>query len=368
MMAKVNLRYVIKRTNKYKRTYYYFRRSKQAKLIPLPGAPGSVEFSMRYDELMATVAPPKVRRLRRGDHGTLAWVIERYMAPDNPAWSDLEPTTQEVYRRRFDWLRERYGSVSLAVFTARDMRRIRDQLKDKPTVANAVVDKFGQLWRWAVEHADLELTDDPTLSVAALKVKGEAARAWTPELCAKFEACPHRQMVLFYFLARYTGQRRGDVCKMLWSDYSAVTRKIHVVQEKTGTKLWVPAHKRLREYLATLPRVEGDADTTILKSPRGGAYRKTSISALINGICTELGFKGYSPHGLRHLCGASLAQAGCNVPQIMSVLGQLSERQAQHYVKQANRVLMSEDAVTAWEEMDERDSSVTRLRPKRGQA
>ena len=82
-------------------------------------------------------------------------------------------------------------------------------------------------------------------------------------------------MVTAYFLLRYTGQRKGDVCSMRWSDFDG--RRIHVVQEKTGTKLWVPAHIRLRNYLAALPR----ESEYILTSPKAGAYRKTSVTNLV---------------------------------------------------------------------------------------
>ena len=153
-------------------------------------------------------------------------------------------------------------------------------------------------------------------------------------------------MVTAYFLLRYTGQRKGDVCSMRWSDFDG--RRIHVVQEKTGTKLWVPAHIRLRNYLASLPH-EGEF---ILTSPKGGAYRKTSVTNLVCSIASELGFKGHSPRGLRHLAGASLAEAGCTVPQIMAVLGHLTEKQALHYVRQANRIRLGDDAIANWEAAD----------------
>ena len=184
------------------------------------------------------------------------------------------------------------------------------------------VDKIGQLWAWAEEYAGLVLPgDNPARQVAALPVEHESAPAWTPAPCTAFERQPHERMVTFYFLAHYTGQRKGDCCAMRWSDFDG--RRIHVVQEKTGTKLWVPAHIRLRNYLAALPR----ESEFILTSPKGGAYRKTSVTNLVCAICDGLGFKGFSPHGLRHSAGVALAQAGCSVPQIMAILGHLTEKQ-----------------------------------------
>lgn len=349
---KIQLPYVIGRPSKNPK-YFYFRsgvdgEGRGGDLVPLPGRPGTREFTDRYEQLLAEKAPRVLRAKRRHDaKGTLGWVIEQYCAPTNPAWSKLQLSTKEVYRRHFDWLRQHYGDILLAAFDKQMVRRIRDLRKEHPSVANMTVDKIGQLWAWAEEYADIVLPgDNPARQVASLPVINEAAPAWTQELCTAFESHPHPRMVTAYFLMRYTGQRKGDCCTMRWSDFDG--RRIQVVQEKTGTRLWVPAHVRLRNYLAGVTR----ESEFILTSPKGGPYRKTSVTNLVCDITAELGFKGYSPHGLRHLAGAALAEAGCSVPQIMAVLGHLTEKQALHYVRQANRTRLADDAVATWERAD----------------
>jgi integrase len=319
-------------------------------LIRLLGAPGTREFSDRYEQLLAENAPKVLRAKRAGEGvGTLGWVITKFCAPDNTAWTKLKPSTQVVYRRHFDWLRKHYGDILLAAFDKQMIRRIRDLRKADPSVANMTVDKIGQLWAWVEEYGGLVLPgDNPARLVASLATPGESAPAWPAELCSAFEQQPHTRMVTFYFLARYTGQRKGDCCAMKWSDFDG--QRIHVVQEKTGTKVWVPAHRRLRAYLATLLR-EGDY---ILTSPKGGAYRKTSVTNLVCEIADDLGFKGHSPHGLRHLAGAALAEAGCSIPYIMSILGHLTEKQANEYWRQANRSRMGDEAMSMWERADDR--------------
>ncbi len=42
----------------------------------------------------------------------------------------------------------------------------------------------------------------------------------------------------------------------------------------------------------------------------------------------------------------------------MAILGHLTEKQATHYVKQANRMRLGEDAIALWERADERDNVV----------
>jgi integrase len=356
--VKLNLPHVIGRPSQSPK-YFYFRigvdsEGRGGKLIPLPGRPGSREFSDRYEQLLAEYKP-QVLRTTRGSEGkdTLGWVIQQYCAKTNTAWTELSAATQAIYRRHFDWLREHYGDLLLASFDKQMIRRIRDLRKDHPSVANMTVDKLGQLWTWAEEYGGVVLPgENPARQVASLPVVSESAPAWTRELCIAFESCDHPRMVTFYFVARYTGQRKGDCCNMRWSDFDG--HRIHVVQEKTGTKVWVPAHMRLRNYFAALPR-ESDY---ILTSPKGGPYRKTSVTNVVCSIVSKLGFKGYSPHGLRHLAGGALAEAGCTVPQIMAILGHLTEKQAHHYVRQANRIRLADDAMELWERADERNNVV----------
>jgi integrase len=146
-----------------------------------------------------------------------------------------------------------------------------------------------------------------------------------------------------YFLLRYSGQRRSDVVKMRRSQYDGTA--IEVVQQKTGTYCWIPAHARLREHLSTTG-IEGEY---LLSSTRGGPFRATSLTTMICNVCTELGFPGHSPHGLRHLAGAALAESGCTMDEIMSVLGHLTEDECRIYVQQARRKVLAKSAMKKWE-------------------
>jgi integrase len=111
-----------------------------------------------------------------------------------------------------------------------------------------------------------------------------------------------------------------------------------------GTYVSIPSHPILQARLSEIERVS----PYILTSERGGPYRPTSIANMVCDACTELGFPGHSPHGLRHLAGAELADAGCSMHEIMSILGHLTEREAAGYVKQASRKVMAQSAVDKW--------------------
>jgi integrase len=77
---------------------------------------------------------------------------------------------------------------------------------------------------------------------------------------------------------RYTGERKGDCCDVRRSDIDLKGNSIHLVQEKTGIRMWVPLHKRLKQYLAALPR---RGDHILTSQVTGKRYSKQAITNYI---------------------------------------------------------------------------------------
>ena len=59
-------------------------------------------------------------------------------------------------------------------------------------------------------------------------------------------------------------------------------------------------------------------------------------------------------HGLRKAAGVALAEAGVEINGIMAVLGHRSPRMALYYTQQAKKSKLTDAAMTAWEQADER--------------
>jgi integrase len=343
-----------------KRDYYYFRHGSDgqgqgAVRIRLPGRPGSREFLQAYEALVAdhVAAPGGGRSLGGFPIGSLGWAIAQYRAR-SPQWRDAAASTKEIYDRRFAWLTDRFGNDLLASFDSDMLREIRDlpEFADKPSVADMTVERFAQVWDYAREflRGDVKLNGvNPGRHLAkAHQGAGESAPVWPDELCSRFEQLENRDLVTFYYLARYTGQRRSDLAQMKWEHI--LGDDMFVAQEKTGARIWVPMPARLRDYLASWPRT-GDY---IVMSPKraGEPWRETSITNEIIVATRALGFqttdsKGqprfYSPHGLRHLCGKELAEAGASDRQIGAVLGHATMKMVAVYVKQAEQRRLARD-------------------------
>lgn len=351
-MSRVMIRYVNSFRDRHGRMRYYFR--KGGRRFPLPGAPGTGPFSEAYDELLAEhggepgYGGKRARRPLAAADGTLAWVIAQYRSDENPEWTTPKESSREIYNRRLDWLIEHYGRAIFGSIEERHVRRIRNQLRAAPSVADATVDWIGRLWRFAKEHIEYfdrpgqRLGPNPATEVAAIHTEHEQHKAWPPELCAAFEQIENPRLIRGYYLLRYTGQRRSDVVQMHRTRFDGSA--VEVVQEKTGTYVWIPAHKRLLEHL----HATGVGPEYLLSTIRGGPYEPTSLTNMICAACKDLGFPGYSPHGLRHLAGAALAEAGCSLHEIMSILGHLTEKEAAEYVRQAQRKKMASSAMGKW--------------------
>jgi enterobacteria phage integrase len=335
-VAVIKLKYVHVYRDRHGQLRHYFRRT--GVNTPLDGLPGSAVFMERYKELLAQHAPAASTRAK-AESGTVAWVIEQYRVKSK-SWAKAAQGTRQNYERRFLYLKDNFGAAAFDSFTEQDVRAIRNRLSDTPSIADYTVDMIGRLWRFAKEHLDMPLGPDPTREVAAIHTDKEAHKAWPEALCRAIEAHTNHNVVRAYFLLRYTGQRRSDVARMKASQFDGTA--VELYQVKTGAYVWMPAHRRLREHLA------GHTGEYLLESNRRTRYTDESLSRLVCGACAEAGYPGYSPHGLRHLAGSALAEAGCSVHEIMAVLGHVTESEAMHYVKQANRKVLATTAMAKW--------------------
>jgi integrase len=345
-----------------KRDYYYFRygtheHGQGGVRVRLPGAPGSREFLRAYETLRTEHVPAVYVTPPTGfPVASLGWAIGEYKRK-SPKWRKATDSTREVYTRRFDWLSQEYGAIPLSSFDEDLLRDIRDlpEFGDKPSVADMTIERFAHVWDFAREHlrAQVKLAGaNPGRGLKkAQESEGESAPVWPAELCQAFEKLENRDLVTFYFLARFTGQRRSDLVNMRWDHIK--DDEMFVAQVKTGARIWVPMPARLREYLADWPK----RGPFIVMSPKGRGkptpWRETSVTNQLIKATRALGFETtdsngaprfYSPHGLRHLCGIELAHAGASEQQIAAVLGHASMKMVRVYLKQADQRLLARGA------------------------
>lgn len=116
--------------------------------------------------------------------------------------------------RRFKRLEDNLGTEPIAALDRDQVREIRDMpcFRDKPSVADAIVERIGTLWDFAGEHLripEMRKNRDrvnPARGIKKLKDDdAESAPLWALDLCQKFERYASPDLRTFYAASQLRG-------------------------------------------------------------------------------------------------------------------------------------------------------------------
>lgn len=326
MVREADKKYLTKVTRRGK-TYYYFRRGKT--YVRLPDNPDSPEFDQEYWAIRSG-------RKRKPVKTSFNVLIESYY--QSPRFTRLRQSTQSEYRRTLEAIREKNGAKNFAQLRRRDVIAARDAHAETWRKANAMVETISILARHAI---DLEwITDNPAQGVE--KLTGGEYEPW-PEWVQRAYERHCEEHGLTYELTAYhlgvgTGQRIGDVCKMEWGHFDG--DYMSVVQEKTGERIWVYCPKKLKDYLALLPK----SGRFILAKNVTEPMAKRRIQARVMQVRRAIGADAFVIHGWRYTAAMELAEAGCSDSEIQAVTGHKSLDMVRKYRSRARQKRLSKAA------------------------
>lgn len=317
--------------------YYHPRRGTDgaSAALRLPGTPQDAEFWREY------------RRLHgegelAGQQRTIGALIDAYL--QSPEYERLAPKTSEAYSSRLAKVRKVWADRPAAEIRSADVLKLRDDLAVGQSAPNETLASLSAVFSWSIPR---EWRDtNPCKGVPRIG-KGDAFAPWPDDKIALLKAHAPQPIYWAAMLALYTGQRRGDVLRMMWSDIDQGL--ILVRQGKTGKPLWIPIHTRLREILAETPRVS----THILTSALGRPWKEFGFSTAWQ---RTLGRKelaaireaGLVFHGLRKSAAVKLAEAGCTDAEIAAITGQ-TRQMVEHYTKGVDQKRLAMAAMRKWE-------------------
>lgn len=333
------LEHVQKTKNKYGREYHYYRRGKFRQSIK--GVPGTPEFLENYTKIHATfereaTKPPAPN--------TFDAMVNVYYA--SPEFTQRRDTTKDEYRRHIDDARGLWGDLPLSGVTKASVIAWRNTRQDRPTTANKGVETIRTLFNFAIDN---EIFDyNPALKVKPLKVPdSDGWSPWPHDALIDFAEKSQGISRIAFFLALFTGQRRADVLTMRWDDIE--DNGVHVCQEKTNQKVWVPIHPRLatelaivkREQLKTRERRMEKGQTsviglTIVQKLTGEAYTDDGFGTLWNREQHRLKIK-WPFHGLRKNATIALLEAGASVKVVQSITGHATMEMVELYGRKVNQ-------------------------------
>lgn len=243
--------------------------------------------------------------------GSVSWAIAKYRIGDR--YGKLKPASLTVYNR---WLREfeaLWGGLHVSALTRRVCIDFRDTVKAGSTRAHAMAVLYNVL-ETAREYGMVEVNN-----AARPGVEGAPARdvVWSQsQINAVLTASQDEpDFWLAFNLLLYTGQRRGDVCAMAWTQYTGET--ISLRQEKTGQFVAVPCHADLRAILDAWPRLA----VVMCANADGRALNKHAFTARMASYRQRLDLGDVQLRDLRRTAAVWLAEAGCTNREISSITG-----------------------------------------------
>jgi integrase len=328
-MSFVRLKHLDHFADRHGRIRYYFRRGK-GKRIMLHGRPGTDEFMLAYQAALAGEDVGKAEQTR-GQIGTFDRLVQNYFA--SPGYLRMAETTRHTYRLVIERLLrdEKIGHRVVSQMTRQHVQQIVGRRSATPGAANDVLKKLKILLHFAIDNGWRK--DDPTLRIKAF-AEGEF-HTWTDEEIARFEAhwpVGTRERSAFALLL-FTGQRASDVKNMGWADM--VDQMIHVVQGKTGAKLWIPMHPELQ---VALKAWGGKGGKLMLTTSFGKEFSDKGFS---NYMAERIGQAGLPDrcvtHGLRKAAARCLAEAGCSSKEIAAITGHTTLKEIERYTKAAEQ-------------------------------
>lgn len=314
------------------RVYWYYRRDGMRQRVE--GKAGTPEFLENYNRIHAAFeAEPR----SGAAPGTFASLITAYLS--SPEYMKLGDRAKQEYRAYLDQMRERFGHLSYRSMSRRFVYAYRDSMAATPSKANHAIKVLRLLLFYALDHE--LIPKNPAVRIKKLET-GDGWQPWPEAALERFHVDARGAARVAAMLALYTGQRKGDVLAMRWSDIK--DGGIRVKQAKTGAELFIPIHPTLAAELRDVAKL----GLAIVGRQDGRPYTDSGFNAVWRREKARLGLRGVQFHGLRKNAVAALYEAQCTPQQVQAITGHASLEMVAHYGKSANQKRMAAQAIDMW--------------------
>ncbi len=110
-------------------------------------------------------------------------------------------------------------------------------------------------------------------------------------------------------------------------------------RKSSGVDAYATMSTELQNYLDELPK-----GLLYVRLEDGSSIDANTVAKRMREHLNEIGVTGYTIHGLRHLRGMELAEAGCSEFEIMAQLAHTTPAMAAHYTRGARRKSLAASA------------------------
>jgi integrase len=209
----------------------------------------------------------------------------------------LKPSTLVNYDKAIDLIEAEFHSLEIKAIDEKGARSLfldwRDGMAATPRTADYRMAVLARILSFA---ADRELIErNPLQRLERLSAGTRRETVWTDAQIAAFLAAAPAKLKLAMELARWTGQRQGDLLRLTWSAYDGT--HIRLRQGKTGRKVRVRVYSQLKAMLDATPRQAVTILTTTRREPT--PWTGDGFRASWRAVCEQAGVKGVTFHDLR---------------------------------------------------------------------
>lgn len=274
---------------------------------------------------------PAKLKVTGGDiRGTVEYVVKHYV---KSRWDNIAPDTRIIYTRSAERLIGKFGGSLASKLQPQDILDMDLPVGIKAQVMNLASASVN----WARKTGHIETSAVWTRCGVVYKGEWEA---WTREDVDKAKAsAPFGIMRDVVLLAAYTGMRRRDILSIDFTYFYTKNGVPHLayVQSKTGAPIDMPLASAIRDLHLVKEVMAG-------RNPITDKLTVHSFYRVYLRYCKFIGVK--KPfHGLRKYCATMLAEAGCSMPEIMSITGHESTTTAMKYIRSANKKTLTVNAI-----------------------
>lgn len=333
--VKVTIKHVHRFTDRHGKVRHYLRLP-GVKAVALPGEAGSPEFMKAYNEAVASYTPPEPDSLSRARPGSMRDLAERYFRSGK--YKGKSERTRYIEKRKLERFLVKHGDKRVATVETRHLDAIFGAMSDTPAEAMDLRKRLRNLFRLAIKLGWRK--DDPIAATDTFR--GGTWHTWTDDEVDQFVArwpLGTRQRLAFDLLL-YTGQRSGDVRRMVWADVRGA--KVKVVQAKTGADLMIAQHPALA---ATLNLDRRDVGTIVI-TEFGRPFSEKGFGNWMADAIENAGLpERCITHGIRKAAARRLAEAGCTAHEIASITGHKTLKEVQRYTEAVQREKLATAAI-----------------------
>lgn len=328
--------YVQREVTRHGKTVWYFRKGEGPR-IRLRGAYETEEWLLDYERALAgeqRQKPPAATQ------GTVRWLISQYL--DSGRFFRLSPETKAMRKRILAKIEKSGGHMRYDAIRREDIMEAKTMREATPFAAVNHVKVLKQLFAFAVDAG--YLSKNPAADVKTTAPKTDGHHTWTLDeveiFRSRFQLGTMPRLALELML--FTGLRRGDAWRL--GRQHVRDGRVRIKTGKNKYDIDIP----LLSPFATAILATPNGELTFIRTAHGRPFKSAASFGMWFGKkCEEAGLPHCSAHGLRK-AGASLAaENGANALDLSAMYGWHDPRQAEVYIRKANRKVMAERAANA---------------------